>query len=378
MGYFFRQRIDRFYDSITGQDLVDMVYSRSLMTEEREKLYQMVELIQADPELCELFQEFKHDHIISARLARFQSDPACELRQMIEEYSRAYGWIYTEDLMDGVLPHPGSVSLVECVHRIRRFLHISIPEYRTNLQKMGENAARLRTKGFENCTSPEDRAALEMALKAGEKAFLAGDNHTFFICSRKYVYISDALIRTASVLAANDQINNLDDIRFLTLEEVKNALLEGSRFHDKVSERQKEYQKWSMRLPPERIGGGEPHSAETPEKQETRETPLIIKGESGTRKNVRGRIYLGFPSQPTEDDLILVLEHGHEGDLTTILHHVVGLIVKMGSPASHMGIIARELGIPAIYGVGEDISIMKSGDIVELHGQTGEIVLQNM
>jgi phosphoenolpyruvate-protein kinase (PTS system EI component) len=85
---------------------------------------------------------------------------------------------------------------------------------------------------------------------------------------------------------------------------------------------------------------------------------------------------VGFPTQPPDDDVILVLEHGHEGDLTTLLGCVAGLIVKMGTPASHMGIIARELGIPAIYGVGDRVSMLESGDEVELRGRTGEIVLQ--
>ena len=73
--------------------------------------------------------------------------------------------------------------------------------------------------------------------------------------------------------------------------------------------------------------------------------------------------------------MILLLEHGHEGDLTTILGRVTGIVMKMGSPASHMGIIARELGIPAVYGVGAAADTLTDGQEVEIRGQTGEVVL---
>lgn len=377
MGHFFRRRVERFYDSIGAQDLVDMVYSKSLMTAEREKLYEMVEVVQADPDLSGLFRRFEHDRIIAARLDKMQGDAARRLRQLMEAYSEKYGWLFSGALEDGLLQRSGAVPLVECVSRVRRYLHLSINDYQANLQQVADNAARLRAKGFENCATDEDRAALQIALKAGEKAFLAGDNHAFYICSRKYVYICDALTKTADVLVERGQIDIPDDIRFLYLDEIKAALTDQSPRYDRIAQRREEHQRWREVLPPDRIGGGESGIADRQDAGDReRGEVLVIQGESGTRKDVRGRIHVGFPRQPPDDDIILVLEHGHEGDLTTILGRVAGLIVKMGTPASHMGIIARELGIPAIYGVGDSVSLLKSGDAVELRGRTGEIVLQ--
>jgi len=196
------------------------------------------------------------------------------------------------------------------------------------------------------------------------------------------VYICDALTKAADVLVEGGQIDIPDDIRFLYLDEVKAALTDGSPLHDRIAKRREEHQRWREVLPPDRIGGGKSSTADgqgagDDEGQDAgdneREPVLVIKGESGTRKDVRGCIHVGFPRHAPDDDIILVLEHGHEGDLTTILGRVAGLVVKMGTPASHMGIIARELGIPAIYGVGDDVSLLKSGDEVELRGRTGEI-----
>jgi pyruvate,water dikinase len=377
IGHFFRQRVERFYDEIGAQDLVDIVYSKSLMTTERETLYEMVRVVQADPDLSELFGRFKHNRIIAARLDRMQGEAAQRLRQQIEAYSETYGWLFDGDWEDGSLQRPGTVPRAECISRIRRYLHVSIDDYRANVQQIADNAARLRAKGFEKCATDEDRTALEMALKAGEKAFLAGDNHAFYICSRKHVYICDAVTKIADVLVERGQIDLSDDIRFLYLEEIRASLIDRSPLHHRIAQRREEHARWRNVLPPDQIGSDETSpDARHEVGDEARDNVTVIKGESGTRKNVRGRIHVGFPGQPLDDEVILVLEHGHEGDLTTLLGCVAGLIVKMGTPASHMGIIARELGIPAIYGVGDSVSLLKAGDDVELRGRTGEIILE--
>jgi len=100
-----------------------------------------------------------------------------------------------------------------------------------------------------------------------------------------------------------------------------------------------------------------------------------ITGQMCTRRDARGRIRIGMPANPPDHDVIILLEHGHEGDLTTVLGRVKGILMKFGTPACHTGIIARELGIPAVYGVGNQADELRDGDEVEIRGQTGEVVV---
>ena len=375
MAHFFKKRVERFYDSISVQDLVDLVYSKSLMSAEREELYGMVAVIQKDPVLRELFTHFEHDRIIDARLGRMSGAAVDELMGLIEKYSAAYGWLYPGTLEDGELCCAGRVSRVECINRIRRYLHVSIEEYQANLLQMAENAERLRAVGSSNCESDEDRTAFETAVQAGEKAFLAGDNHAFFICSRKFVYICDALRRIGALFHSGGKIDSPDDVRFLRLAEIRSHFPDDTPLHALIAERKALHADWSGVLPPERIGEERPddHAKDTPD--EPGDAKQVIKGESGTRRNARGKVHVGFPKGMPGDDVILVLDHGHEGDLTTMLRHVAGFVLRMGSPACHMGIIARELGIPAIYGIGDQANLLESGQEVEIRGETGEIVL---
>ncbi len=54
---------------------------------------------------------------------------------------------------------------------------------------------------------------------------------------------------------------------------------------------------------------------------------------------------------------------------------ISGLIVEKGSMLSHTAIVAREMGIPAVVGVRQAASLLKTGDRVRLDGAKGEVVV---
>ncbi len=53
-----------------------------------------------------------------------------------------------------------------------------------------------------------------------------------------------------------------------------------------------------------------------------------------------------------------------------------GIIAEKGSLLSHTAIISRELNIPSIVGVKNITKILRSGDIITMNGNTGEIVIE--
>jgi pyruvate,water dikinase len=387
MGHFFRERIGDYYESLTAQDLVDMVYSTSYMSGERERLYEMGSIVAGDPELTELFG-CGYDRLIAARLARLEGPAARRLVEMIDAYTHDYGWLHETTPEDGVLCEPGRVPLHECINRIRRYLHVDRDEYRENRRRIAERGRLLRAQGLERCKTDDERRAFELALKAGEKAYLAGDDHAFYICARKYSYVCDAIRRAAALLAADGILDDAEDTLYLTMDEIRGALYDGvapgergdpcvgGTLHETIRDRRVRHERSAALLPPQHLGlASEDHGADSPHLGEpgADEAPSLIRGESGSRRSGRGRLHVGFPAQMPDQDVILLLEHGHEGDLATVLRRVKGIVLKMGTPACHMGIIARELGIPSLYGVGPQADHLKDGDVVELDGERREL-----
>jgi len=50
-----------------------------------------------------------------------------------------------------------------------------------------------------------------------------------------------------------------------------------------------------------------------------------------------------------------------------------GIVAEKGSLLSHTAIVSRELGIPAVVAVEHATSVIKTGDIIEINGETGRI-----
>jgi pyruvate,water dikinase len=59
-----------------------------------------------------------------------------------------------------------------------------------------------------------------------------------------------------------------------------------------------------------------------------------------------------------------------------VLVGAAGLLVEQGSLLSHSAIVARELGIPTVVGLAGLLDVVRTGDILELDGSTGEVKLE--
>jgi len=118
----------------------------------------------------------------AARFKRMDSVSACGLMDMIQDYSKHYGWFYSRHFEDELEP-VGILPLEDCIHQIRRVLHVQQDEYNKNIESIREHAQRLKALGYSRCSATVDRQIIETAVQAGEKAFLPRDDHAYFICS---------------------------------------------------------------------------------------------------------------------------------------------------------------------------------------------------
>lgn len=72
-------------------------------------------------------------------------------------------------------------------------------------------------------------------------------------------------------------------------------------------------------------------------------------------------------------DAILVTRilHPH---LAPLMARVAGIVVEEGSLLQHATTLAREFGVPAVVGVAGAVTLFHEGDVIEVNGDTGEIV----
>jgi len=76
------------------------------------------------------------------------------------------------------------------------------------------------------------------------------------------------------------------------------------------------------------------------------------------------------------ENSILIADDLTPADTSSMnMGNVVGIVLKDGGPTSHAVIVAKNLGIPCVIGVGESIKEIQNEDIVALDGASGELTI---
>ncbi len=76
-----------------------------------------------------------------------------------------------------------------------------------------------------------------------------------------------------------------------------------------------------------------------------------------------------------EPCILVVDEIGPAQTLSLNIEKVLGIISKVGGETSHATILARSLGIPSITGLGDQLDLIKDGDLIGIDGSTGVVYL---
>jgi phosphohistidine swiveling domain-containing protein len=181
-----------------------------------------------------------------------------------------------------------------------------------------------------------------------------------------------------------------DDIFYLELAEILEALGGDVLDHDEITHRREAYAAYAA-LPPlpglirgrfdpfawaknprdrvdPRVGGEAPAPAR-------HDVAVTVTGFSGSAGVVEGtaRVILsaadGARLRPGE---ILVTNVTNVG-WTPLFPRAAAVVTNVGAPLSHAAIVARELGIPAVVGCGNATELIRDGDRLRVDGSAGRI-----
>lgn len=116
-----------------------------------------------------------------------------------------------------------------------------------------------------------------------------------------------------------------------------------------------------------------------------REKKKII-GIPASKGRCYGRAFVLSSDFSNYESLDLIIENMPENsilvsettspELIRACHKALGIITNQGGIGSHAAIISRELKIPCLVGTGNATSIIKTGDILVLDGNSGYVVIQ--
>lgn len=183
------------------------------------------------------------------------------------------------------------------------------------------------------------------------------------------------LLELGKKLADKGALKNQDDIFFLRLEELEPVVQGSADFdiHRVINARRAEYDKNKSIMPPDVIFGKFDPDKYVPESVDTDVETLIGLPVSPGVTTGKARVILRADSdQQVLAGEILVAPFTDPG-WTPYFVTAAAIVMDQGGILSHGSIVAREYGIPAVVNVGFATQIIKTGQTIQVDGNSGTI-----
>ena len=335
-------------------------------------------MVQNEPLLKKLFEIHSSNKIIMAHLGNMEE--AIPLLAQIEWFLDTY-WRYP----CGTWRDPVGPILKETpeaiIGWIRSYHSISAEKHeRVHQENQIRKMAIVRK--LEDKFSGREKVEFQMALELAEKAYRCRDDHAHYIDCTIHSYVRIAATRAGNLLSSRGVLDKPQDVWLLRSVEIISSLNgESSAITaELLDHRNEEHRRNCSILPPATLGAviSGQNAQTVGQEKDTKEVERQreLTGASGLATVVKGKIAVYREEQfEIRQPSIVVLPNVRSLDIVTFIGMLTGIIVASGSPFSHIGIIARELQIPAIFNVKGAMELLHDGDEVEIDGIAEKVTI---
>lgn len=364
---------------INTEQLYNLMYRSTIKNKEREMLLNISDFFMKHAECNRILSSSDYPKIVYERLK--QSNEWIEIEKLIDEYINIFGM-----QIAGTKNNPAN-NLREkpyfIVDKIKSYMLQNCDLYYSTISILQAKKEEEKNRILQLIPETTKNEFLEKLCLA-EKTFASIDDHHYYCEDSTWGYMKTAISFAGNQLVKLKKLSKPEDVYYLNFEEII-ALLRNEISSISISSRKEMYIKQEKMIPPQPLFHIQDTESQVPssvpsdcsdKQMVTDESQIILKGMSSLSKTVKGKILIGYsiPKQ-IEEECILVVRNGHGNDLFPVIGKVAGLIVSGGSPFDHMGIITREMNIPAIYYVSNAFDVLKTGDTVILNGDEGTITV---
>ncbi|PFM63723.1 phosphoenolpyruvate synthase [Bacillus cereus] len=188
----------------------------------------------------------------------------------------------------------------------------------------------------------------------------------------RYFIYKQALLKEAEQLMQNSVIHEIEDIYYLTFEELHEVVRTNKLAYEVINNRKNEYKLYEKLTPPRVItSDGEIIIGKYKRENLPAEAIVGLPVSSGVIEG-RARVILNMEDANLEDGDILVTSFTDPG-WTPLFVSIKGLVTEVGGLMTHGAVIAREYGLPAVVGVEHATKLIKDGQRIRVHGTEGYI-----
>ncbi|WP_342714877.1 phosphoenolpyruvate synthase [Bacillus paramycoides] len=188
----------------------------------------------------------------------------------------------------------------------------------------------------------------------------------------RYFIYKQALLKEAEQLVQSGVIREVDDIYYLTFEELHKVVRTNKLDYELIQKQKNDYKLYEKLTPP-RIMTSDGEIITGKYKRENLPADAIVglPVSSGVIEG-RARVILSMEEANLEEGDILVTAFTDPG-WTPLFVSIKGLVTEVGGLMTHGAVIAREYGLPAVVGVENATKLIKDGQRIRVHGTEGYI-----
>lgn len=341
-----------------------------ISTEPARQLQMLAEMVRDDQSLIKVLATASQ-YEIRARISRL---PA--LQQGVEAYlarfgDRCVGELKLESKTLTEDPLPVFRAIASLADQAAQPNHREITNLATNPDEIGRNFAGRPLR------------ELVFRMLAGQaRARIRDRENLRFERTRVYGRVRALFVELGRRLENTGVLPQAEDVFYLEADELVRFVRgtgTSAGLRELVAMRRQDYRHWrEQQAPPRRfmsIGPvGHPESLQPLDAGPTQAGGELRSAIGCSPGIVTGRVRI--VKDPRTDKVapgdIVVAEQTDPGWIT-VFPLARALIVERGSLLSHSAIVARELGIPAVVGLGEACSWLRDGDLVEVDGLQGTV-----
>ncbi|PGM56145.1 phosphoenolpyruvate synthase [Bacillus sp. AFS053548] len=365
------EKIYEWLDEKNVGDTITQSVPNNITSEMGLALMDVADVIRPYPEVIDYLHHVEDANFLD-KLIKFEGGQ--ETKNAIDDYLKKYGMRCTGeiDLTRTRWSEKPSTLVPMILSNIKNFEpHESRRKFEQGLEKALQKEQELLERLLQLPDGKQKAEDIKEVISLIRNFIGYREYPKYGMISRYFVY-KLALLKEAEQLVKTNVISEVEDIFYLTFEELNEVVRTKKLDYQIINKRKDEYKLYTKLTPPRVLtSDGEIIVGEYKRENLPPKAIVGLAVSSGVIEG-RARVILNMEDANLEEGDILVTSFT-DPSWTPLFVAIKGLVTEVGGLMTHGAVIAREYGLPAVVGVENATKLIKDGQKIRVHGTEGYI-----
>ncbi|XXY44972.1 rifamycin-inactivating phosphotransferase [Sorangium sp. So ce269] len=354
-------------------DTLSQSVSNNITSEMGLELLDVADVIRPYPDVVAYLQDVKHEGFLDELI---ELDGGREARDAIRAYLHKHGMRCAGEIdVTRARWSEKPTTLVPLIlSNIKSFEpHAGKRKFEQGRQEALQRAQTLLER-LRQLPDGEQKASEAQRMIDRLRSFIGYREYPKYAIVNRYFVYKQALLQEAERLVQASVLHDVEDIYYLTFDELREVVRTHQLDDQLVSRRRAEHELDKELTPPRVITSDGEIVAGAYKRADLPAGAIVGLAVSSGVVEGRARVLLDMADADLEAGDILVTAFT-DPSWTPLFVSIKGLVTEVGGLMTHGAVIAREYGLPAVVGVENATRLIRDGQRIRVHGTDGYIEL---